>query len=227
MTLHDYLVTAAEFAPLAPLATAGVALGAAVIAFSAIYAQRDIARRRAAIDFFLKTEMDQGMIDLYNKFQPIASRIAQIPSMAEFSKTEDYKQARAFLNVCELIAMGINHGAFSERVSLAYWGDVLPNAYRNTLPLIQYVRQSGGDSSATTYIEIEKICKKWRGEIPTTAAPRTLLMAAVIFTSLSAGFSFWASMLETSSNRPWQLPAGAICAAIAVIVGFVAWRSTG
>jgi hypothetical protein len=39
------------------------------------------------------------------------------------------------------IAVGINEGAFSERVSQAYWGDVLPDSYVDALPLIQWVRK--------------------------------------------------------------------------------------
>ena len=45
-------------AKLAPIGTALIALSAAIIALLAILAQMHIARRRAAIDFFLKTEVD-------------------------------------------------------------------------------------------------------------------------------------------------------------------------
>jgi uncharacterized protein with PQ loop repeat len=148
-------------AKLAPLATAAIALVAAIIAVFAIFAQRDIARRRAAIDFFLKTEMDSTMIELYGEFKRIVPTIASYPSIADFAKTKEYEKVRAFLNICELIAVGIIQGAFSERVSLAYWGDVLPYAYKATLPLIKYVRETLDDASAETYVDLEKICKRW------------------------------------------------------------------
>jgi hypothetical protein len=45
-----------ETAKIAPLGTAGVATLAAAIALAAMFAQRDTAKRRAAIDFFLKTK---------------------------------------------------------------------------------------------------------------------------------------------------------------------------
>jgi len=51
-------------AKLAPIGTALIALSAAIIALLAILAQMHIARRRAAIDFFLKTEVDRTAIDL-------------------------------------------------------------------------------------------------------------------------------------------------------------------
>jgi hypothetical protein len=53
----------------APLATAFVALCAAIIALIAMFIQRDVARRRAAIDFFLKTEMDATAIEFVRKLQ--------------------------------------------------------------------------------------------------------------------------------------------------------------
>src|SRR2546428_3230408 len=62
------LETAAKFAP---IATALIALVASCIALCAIRAQRDIARRRAAIDFFLKTEMDDTVLKLYKRFKPL------------------------------------------------------------------------------------------------------------------------------------------------------------
>ncbi len=221
MTWSEFFEAAAKFAP---LLTATVALGAGVIAYIAIHAQRDIARRRAAIDFFLKTEMDQTIIDLYNNFKSITPSIASLPSIENFAETEDYKKVRAFLNICELIAVGINQGAFSERVSYAYWGDVLPNAYKTTLPLIKYVRDSCDDGSAATYIDLEKICERWIGETPKFAMPQMLQLLGIVFALLSAGFAFWGTMLPPLMiGSYWQPSASAICALIAAILGFVAW----
>src|SRR5215831_13768055 len=42
----------------------------------------------------------------------------------------DYDDIRAFFNICELIAVGVNKGAFSKSVSEAYWGDVIPEVYK-------------------------------------------------------------------------------------------------
>lgn len=134
---------------------------AAAIALLAIAAQRDIARRRAAIDFFLKTEMDAGIIELYRKFKKSVPTLASVQSMASFTKTKKYHDIRAFLSICELIAVGVNEKAFSERVSLLYWGDVLPQTYRDAKPLIDYVRKILGEGTENTCIELEKLCTKW------------------------------------------------------------------
>jgi hypothetical protein len=53
---------------IAPVLTAVVATVAATIAMAALLVQRDIAKRRAAIDFFLKTEMDNNIVEAYEKF---------------------------------------------------------------------------------------------------------------------------------------------------------------
>src|SRR5262245_19094682 len=97
-------------AKLAPIVTALIALIAAIIALRAIRAQRDIARRRAAIDFFLKTETDQKMIDLYNRFKEMAPQIASVP----WGDRSDYDLIRSWLNICELIAVGVRKRAFSK-----------------------------------------------------------------------------------------------------------------
>jgi hypothetical protein len=49
----------------APIITALIALVAAVVAIISLRTQVHIARRRAAIDVFLKTEMDQAMLTAY------------------------------------------------------------------------------------------------------------------------------------------------------------------
>ena len=54
-------------AKLAPIVTALIALSAAFIALLAIWVHMIVARRRAAIDFFLKTEIDKTAIDLYTR----------------------------------------------------------------------------------------------------------------------------------------------------------------
>lgn len=129
----------------APIATAAIALGAAGTAVAAILIQRDVAKRRAAIDFFLKTDLDREIISLYDRFKKIdVSHLRSTPMPAKLDLPE-YRDARTFLNICELIAVGVNKGAFSESVSKAYWGDVLPNAYKKMRAFIRDVRASNDE----------------------------------------------------------------------------------
>jgi hypothetical protein len=151
--------TGAKFAP---VVTAMIAFLAALFAWLSIRAQRDTARRRAAIDFFLKTDLDQGAIALYDKFKR-ASRDLETRTAFDdgFIETEGYKDLRAFLNVCELIAVGIKQKAFSESISYAYWGDVLPRSYRDANILIQYIRSTPGEGTRHTYVDLERLSNRW------------------------------------------------------------------
>ena len=154
-------MTLEEAASVAHIVTASVALLAAIIAAISILNRRNIAQRQAAIDFFLKTQMDDTVIALYNDFRRIAPSIASLPSMENFVGTPDYTRVRAFLNICELIAVGISERIFSERIAYAYWGDVLPWSYQATEPLIKYVRSTPGEGTPSTYLDLEKISKRW------------------------------------------------------------------
>jgi hypothetical protein len=147
---------------IAPVITAGIAALAACVALYSIFAQRDIARRRTSIDFFLKTEMDQQAIDCYKKFK--SRTFQQYETWAQrpdFATGKDYHDVRAFLNICELIAVGILHKAFSDLVSYAYWGDVLPDALARAKPLINRIRETKGEGTKHTYCDLESLCKKW------------------------------------------------------------------
>src|SRR4030095_2305233 len=101
-----------------------------IIALGAMWVQMHIARRRASIDFFLKTEMDKTVIDLYNKFKANSPLIAFVPDPSNLTRS-DYNDTRTFLNICELIAVGVNKGAFSKSVLVSYWGDLIPDSFQN------------------------------------------------------------------------------------------------
>src|SRR5262249_50823248 len=109
----------------------------------------------------LRTQMDNTGIELYNDFKRIAPGIAAVASMESFVITADHARVRAFLNICELIAVGINERVFSERVSYAYWGDVLPWSYQAAEPLIKYVGNRPGDGPSSTYRDLEKVAAVW------------------------------------------------------------------
>ena len=70
------------------------------------------------------------------------------------------------MNICELIAVGIHEKAFSNRVSFAYWGDVLPDALERTWPLIEVIRRTPDEGTRWTYSDLEKLCKRWKDDPP-------------------------------------------------------------
>lgn len=151
-----------EIAKLAPIATATIAATAAIIALWSLYVQRDTARRRAAIDFFLKTEMDEKVIEAFNKFNEAAPHVTAMISRPTLDPNDpNYIAIRRWLNICELIAVGVNLGAFSERVSIDYWGDVLPDAFRKSRLLINRIRVTPDHGSPRTLLELENLCRRW------------------------------------------------------------------
>jgi hypothetical protein len=155
---HTWTVAAS----LAPLATALIALGAATIALHAVKVQRDIARRRAAIDFFLKTEMDEKVIESYKHFEETTPKASSIVADAQFGPDSDHHhKLRKWLNVCELISVGINKGAFSESVSFDYWGDVLPSSFKDAKPYIDHIRNRKGMGGPLTFSDLEDVCTRW------------------------------------------------------------------
>lgn len=157
-------MTLQDASQLAPVVTAVIALAAVIIAGISLSVQRTLARRRAAIDFFLKTDLDKTLIDLYDFFKEKAPSIKSESSMEKFSQTDDYKKVRSFLNVCELISVGVMTHTFSDIVCWAYWGDVLRQSYQDAKPLIEYVRKTPGQGTPDTYIAIEWLNAKWQHE---------------------------------------------------------------
>jgi len=103
-----------QLAKVAPLATTSIALIAATIAIISLRTQVAIARKRAAIDVFLKTEMDHAMLKAYLEYEDGLRESTSYPSADDFSKAEPekYMAVRVYLDVNELICIGINNKDF-------------------------------------------------------------------------------------------------------------------
>ena len=86
--------------------------------------------------------------------------MTSIPDPLDATK-RDYDDIGAFLNICELIAVGVRKRAFSKSVSKAYWGDIIPDSYQTAKQLINYIRNTPGEGSRLTYVDLEKLAKRW------------------------------------------------------------------
>lgn len=113
----------------APIATATVALIASIVAMCAIRVQRSIARNRAAVDFFIKTEMDQPMLKAHALYETAVVELAKHTDnstlLARFEASEHYPHVRSYLNIHELLAVGIRKGVIDDDVSYHFWSDTL------------------------------------------------------------------------------------------------------
>jgi hypothetical protein len=75
-------MSAQEIVPYAQIGTAFIATAALGVATWSLATQKAVARRRAAIDFFLKTEMDEKMLAAYNIYVTSKAQIAQFRRQA-------------------------------------------------------------------------------------------------------------------------------------------------
>jgi Domain of unknown function (DUF4760) len=116
--------------------TALIAGGALIAAAVSISSQREIARKRAATDFFLKTEMDRDTLASHKKFVEASTKLKSLMAEArpfeEFIGTGDYYAMRDYLNLHELIAVGINNEVFDDVVCYDFWSGELKRAYEDT-----------------------------------------------------------------------------------------------
>ena len=152
-------MTAQDIVPYAQIGTALMATAALGVATWSLSAQKAVARRRAAIDFFLKTEMDEKMLVAYNTYVASKAKIPLAPDMPEFCRTPDYDHVRAYLNILELMAVGVHNKTFDERICYGFWGDFVEGAVRDCRPLLDYLRTlpSGGFS----YEDLVRLDKRW------------------------------------------------------------------
>jgi hypothetical protein len=196
-----------EAAKIAPIGTAAIAAVAVSIAFAAMLLQKDIAKRRAAIDFFLKSEMDPASITAYENFEKVAANAAQLVAQQGFGKTHpDYAHFRHWLNVCELIAVGVNKDAFSERVALDYWGDVLPTTFNDAKPFITFVRETY--KTPESFVDLETLVKRWTEREASTGCPSRWTMGGIMTSTRVLTPNQWIAL------GTWVLAAGTIWLAL-------------
>ena len=103
-------MTLKEAAEYAPLVTASVAALAPLVAVVSISVQKGIARKRAAIDFFLKTEMDNEVFNDYAKSRSVFVALKPGKPMEVFCSSDDYSLVSKYLNLHELMAVGNSQG---------------------------------------------------------------------------------------------------------------------
>ena len=152
-------MTLVEAAQLAPLVTASVALLAATIAVVAIFVQRKVARTRAAIDFFLKAEMDEKMREVYDRYEEGIKELRAVASMDEFRGSERYNAITRYLDILELFAVGIHNKILDHRICYHYWADLVRDTCQDAWPVINHVR--GRPGNAHSYEQIVRLNALW------------------------------------------------------------------
>jgi hypothetical protein len=155
--------------PVAPLLTPLVATVAGLIAWYSNHDTRSTARKRAAIDFFLKTDMDTGMVAAHKSFQDALKNLADHErtgkSMDAFCKGEDglyttpYLAITGYLNIHELVAVGIKNKVFDKNVCYNFWSDALVHHAKLANKLIDF--ESSAVGWEASFLELRKLSVKW------------------------------------------------------------------
>jgi hypothetical protein len=153
------LMSAQDIVPYAQVGTAFIATAALAVATWSLVMQKAVARRRAAIDFFLKTEMDEKMLIAYNIFVESKAKMNTYSDMSEFSRTEHYDHVRAYLNILELMAVGVHNKTFDQRICFVYWCDFIKGAVKDCRPLLEHLRAL--PSGSFSYGDLVRLEKRW------------------------------------------------------------------
>jgi hypothetical protein len=152
--------------PYAPYGTALIASGALVTAIGAILTQTRVARRRAAIDFFLKTDLDHNMLEAHRDYKAAVKELklhmtaGQTVKSFEASNEKAYQSILKYLNIHELIAVGIKNRVFDDDVCYGFWADALVQHANETTAVIDYEIESEGTPSAA-FMELRKLSVDW------------------------------------------------------------------
>jgi hypothetical protein len=159
--LADFQWWVEEFAKLAPLVTTIIALTAASIAYCALQAQKDIARKRASIDFFLKTETDSYMLSAWKEFEAARLAVAKCEEIEIFPELDAarWTSLRNYLNLHELMAVGIKKKVLDDDVCFEFWRGELHRACRDCIKAINYIQST--NEGKETYTELVALHKKW------------------------------------------------------------------
>jgi hypothetical protein len=149
---------------LAPIATSCIALLAAIVACVSIIIQRNtqhsLARKKSAIDFFLKTEMDKYMMEQYGFYMDgIKYLESRTPSDLYTKERKKYDAICVYLNIIELMASGIKYKAFDEKICRNFWLHMVVSASSECKTIIDYERVV---TSPELFVELEWLAKKWK-----------------------------------------------------------------
>jgi hypothetical protein len=160
LSAWSHTTGAQDLAKVAPIGTAAVAAFALCAAIASIWIQRAVAQRRAAIDFFLKTDMDEKMLEAHRKYNLALDEMARGPL------TRDLHQAvKSYLNIHELMAVGVHNHVFDERTCHEFWADELNRCHDKCELFIAATQQLDGPTALAAQVQLRR---EWRQIGPMT-----------------------------------------------------------
>jgi hypothetical protein len=103
--------------------------------------------------------MDKPMVEAYAQFQTAIEVLKETTDLQEFIASKHYGPMRTYLNVHELVALGVRKKVFDKAVCYHFWSSVLAGDCKASERIIEYV--TSGDGAAGTYYELRQINKAW------------------------------------------------------------------
>lgn len=140
----------------APIATLTVGVLAAVFAFWGIQSQRGIARRRATLDFIMKSETDGDMIKARLRFIELSKDVNGLGPWAALDKekTDEAQKIKLILNEFELIAIGIKRGIIDKQLYCNWFKSGAIKHWDHAEPFVNILRSRTGNNAL--YIEFQQ-----------------------------------------------------------------------
>lgn len=158
----------ADVVYVAPLITAGIALGSVLVAsfwaFLNIRTNRRIARDRAAIDVIFKREWDARYQQHKAAFNRLRDQDGGIAASLHKDKPdpEDVTVIRSILNDYELIALSIARGVIEEGFYKRWFRGSMIQDFISVEGTILWLRDK--TNNPKLYIEWERLARRWMAE---------------------------------------------------------------
>lgn len=89
----------------------------------------------------------------------LKSHLEKKRSLDEFAQTDEYWAIRDYLNLHELMGVGINQEVFDDHVCYDFWSGELERAWKDTSELIKYIQ--GLPEWKNSYVELAAVHERW------------------------------------------------------------------
>ena len=104
------------------------------------------------------------MVDAYDNFLTAVEAMNGAASIKTFCEDAIYKKhysaIRRYLNIHELISVGIKTKMLDEKICYEYWGTVMIEAYEDCRQLITYLQKDEGE--IYSYIDLVSRAQIWQ-----------------------------------------------------------------
>ena len=106
--------------------------------------------------------MEEELWKSYQASRLVFKKLTGSTSLPSFIGTDDYFVVRKYLNIHELMSVGIHEDVLDDHVCYNYWADQLIRDYESARELIALIRTLPDEGTEHTYSDVERTCKRWK-----------------------------------------------------------------